>query len=265
MPLPSDRADLLDLAAHTERVLEETANADDPKLAARYALELFRLGQIRAQLGESQEAERLFDESAVANCKLDSPSTRESAAAARIMQSSLAMADGRNEEALEIIERMIEWFGGFPKFEGVPNGPAVGIDLWLGLLAKAKDYERLYEASGTAIELLDPVGSRQERIILARALARRASSADDLGYRDEAVTTYEQSLAQFDRVDPPVAADDLLDHAIVRVPTLLSELGREEELPAAYARIVERLAGSKKLLARAAVIASRVWLRRSGR
>jgi tetratricopeptide (TPR) repeat protein len=259
MQLPSDRESLLRLAAETERDLAEIAAAGDPRLAGRRAVTLHRLGGIRARLGEWEKAERLYDEAANTFWELGSPSERQFAAAERLSQSNMAMADGRYEQALEIIERLIEQFGGFPKLEGIPAQPAVGLRLWLTLLEKLGDSERLYEATGVALALLDPGGSTAERGVLAMALAQRAGSADELGYTDEALELYEQAITSLEGVDQAGASEHLY-HAILRVATLLGELDRTEEANAAFARIIERFNGNKGLQARAAVAVARAWL-----
>jgi tetratricopeptide (TPR) repeat protein len=150
--LPKDRASLLVLATETERLVAQTAIALDRKTAQTHANELFRLGEIRARLGEPQKAERIYDEAATAFWKLQWPSNggspldREWAALARIRQSSLAAGEGRYDEALVIYERLVEQFGGFPKIE---------------------------------------------QLVIGRAFARRAKAARALGHNDEAVEMYE--------------------------------------------------------------------------
>jgi tetratricopeptide (TPR) repeat protein len=261
MPLTNDRRSLQRLEAETERVIGDIRSQDDPSLLSRYARELGTLGEIRARLGRSDEAERLFDEAARVALALHSASDTEFAAATRIRQSTLALADGRHDQALSIIEDMIADLGGFPKLDGVPGGPATGLQIWLTLLQLVGDTQRLYEASSVALALLSPPVSREARVAMLRASVYRARGAEALGYANEAIEMCKQAIALADRVTPPLVDDELLDNAIVSLPGLLRHAGRDHELPDAYAQIVSRLASSKRLVSRLAVRAARLWLR----
>ena len=260
MQLPTDRESLLGMAARIERDLPELAAADDPELAATHAYGLFTLGRIGHQLGEWETAERRFDEAANAFWELGSRSDRQFAASMRLSQASMAMADGRDLQALGIVERMIEQFDGFPDLGEIPEQPALGLRLWLTLLEKTGEYERLHEATGVALALLDPAGSTAERDVLAIAVAQRARSADNLGYAAETlVELYEQAINALEGLDV-AGADEYLDHAILRVAPLLGELERTEEANAAFARVIERFTGNEEPEARAAVGLAQAWL-----
>lgn len=99
--------------------------------AQRHANELLRLGELHVRLGENAHSERILDEAATAFCKLGSPSNRERAAAARVTQANLASVAGRFDDALAIIDGLVEQAGGFPKFEESPDARPLGIDTWL--------------------------------------------------------------------------------------------------------------------------------------
>lgn len=271
MPLPHDRESLLRLAAETEDELRRTASVDDPTAAQEHADQLSKLGEIRVRLGESREAERLLDESADAYLMLGSQEGRNGAAAARLRQAAAAAADGRTREALGIIERMIDQLGGVPTFAGIPDvpgGPGQGtaavVGLWLVLIEEVENYDRLYEAAGIAIPLLDPDGSTTERVVLGKAFVWRARAAEELGYTAEAVEFYEKGIAQL-RGEASADTDGFLDASMLTVAALLSQLDRTEEASAAYERVATELKGDKKLLVRAGVLVSRVMVRALGR
>ena len=257
MPFPSDRADLLREAAEAERALREIPSAGNVDIAGRRAATQFELGRIRDRLGESREAERLFAEAASGFLELGH---RDFAAGARIFQARTAMADGRDKEALSILDRMVELFGGFPTLEKLPISPAGGLGLWLVLLSRAKDPKRLYEASGIALAMLDPLGSA-DHVAFSKALAWRARSADELGYTDEAIETYQRAIAWLEQAEPDSSVDALLDDAVRRVAILLAELHRDKEAAAAHRRVIERFKTRKTLSARLVVKASNAWLR----
>lgn len=228
MPLPKDRASLLALAAETERLVAQTFVAPSREVAQKHANELFRLGEIRARLGEHREAERIFDQAATAFWTLGSPLNREWAASSRIRQSSVAADEGRFDEALAVIERMVEQFGGFPTFEQLPLRRHVVLDMWMLLVEQAEDYERLYVVAGTSLELLDPAGPTDERIVIARTAAKRANAAHVLGRNDEAVELYEKAIAGFKIEDPAVVGNELI-HATAKLTEVQAELGIENE------------------------------------
>jgi hypothetical protein len=228
VPLPKDRAGLLALAAETERVVAQTFVASSREVAQKHANELFRLGEIRARLGEHKKAERTFDQAATAFWALGSPLNREWAAMSRIRQSSVAADEGRFDEALAVIERMVEQFGGFPTFEQLPFSRHTWLDMWMLLLEQAEDYERLYVVAGTSLELLDPAGSADERIVIARTAAKRANAAHVLGRNDEAVEMYEKAIAGFRVEDPAVVGKGLIN-ATAKLTEVQTELGIESE------------------------------------
>jgi tetratricopeptide (TPR) repeat protein len=264
MPLPTDRAELLRQAAEGERALREIPSAGNPKVAGRRAATQFQLARIRDRLGESREAERLFGEAATGFWELGSPSDRDFAAGARISQARIAMAAGRDKEALAILDRMVEQFGGFPTLENVPISPAGALSVWLLLLERADDQKRLYDAAGVALEMLDPHGSARDHGAFGKALAWRARSADELGYTDEAVELYQKAITWLEQEEPNSDVDALLDHAVQRVAPLLDDLGRDEEAAAAYKRIIERFKAKKTFRSRAVVATARTYLRLKG-
>jgi tetratricopeptide (TPR) repeat protein len=265
MPLPTDRAELLRLAREGERALKEIPSAGNLKTAGSRAATQFELGRIRDRLGYTREAERLLAAAAAGFWELGSPSDRDFSAVVRISQARTAMVAGRDKEALAVLDRMIEQFGGFPTLENVPIGPAGGLILWLTLLERANDQKRLYEAAGVALGMLDPHGSARDREAFGKAFAWRARSADELGHRDEAVEQYEKAIAWLEQEEPNSDVDALLDHAVMRVAPLLDDLGRDEEAAAAYKRIIERFKAKKTVRARAVVATARAWLRLKGR
>jgi tetratricopeptide (TPR) repeat protein len=256
-PLPTDRPSLLRLANETERVLEEAATPDAPD----YAENLYTLGRVRDRLGERKIAEKLLGQAADAYLKVDTPRARNYAMNAMVKQAASAAKDDRNEEALETMEHMIERFDGIPRFDGVPEWQPGALDLWMALLekAKAKDHEGLYQATGGALDLLDPAGPTMERGVLVRTLVRRAESAQHLGYKDEAVETYEKAI-EYSEGDDSDLTSEYLDRAIPEVAELLAELGRTDEATLAYARSMERFKNRKELWARLRRGAARLWL-----
>jgi tetratricopeptide (TPR) repeat protein len=259
MPLPDDRQGLLRLAQETERVLTETSNGADPTAAQKHAKELFRLGEIHARLGEAQEAERLFDESASASLKLDEPVYLEVAAMARIRQSSLVMADGRFAEALEILDNLVEQHDGFPKFETFVDMRSSGLEAWLWLVEEAGDNQRLYDAAGIALDRLDPAGSKQERVLIAEALVQRGRTADKLGYSDEAIEMYRNAVVRCEQEGPEVPDGYLLE-ATGRLAVLLARTDRDDEASTFFAQLIERFGTSAQPGAAEMVAGARLWL-----
>ncbi len=257
MALPSDRAELLRLAQELERALEAMPIAANARnIARRRAATQFKLGRIRVELGQSPEAERLFAQGATGFWELGSPSDRDFSAWASIEQAGTAGGAGRTEEALAILDQMIERFGGFPTLDNVLSGPADALGMWLSLLEQTNDPRRLYEAAGVALAMLDP----KEHAAFSTALACRAGSADELGYSDEAVEVYEQAIAWTEQEQPDLPIDAFLDHAVRRVAFLLDALGRDEEAAAAYRRIIERFKAKKTWRARKVVVDARATL-----
>lgn len=219
---------LLALAADTERVVAQTAIALDQATAQKHANELLRLGEIRMRLGEPRKAERALDEAATGFWKIVSPFNRERAAFARVMQSVLAMDDGRFEDGLKILDRLVEQFGGFPKFQEIPEGRPLGLGSWLIGLEHVEDYERLYEVAGMALELLDPAGPAKERLEIAKAFAKRANAASALGHKDEALELYEQAIVRLKAEDPAVVGKELIN-ATANLAIVQTELGLVNE------------------------------------
>jgi tetratricopeptide (TPR) repeat protein len=269
MTLPKDRPSLLRLAEETERVLAETANAGDEKTARRHTKDLFQLGVIRQRLGESQEAVQLYDESANASWNLNWSVGREFSAMARIGQAGALVTDGRSDEGLRIIERLIEQFGGFPEFKTFTWMRSNGLELWLSLLEEAEEWERLYDAAGIALALLDPADPTTDQAALTKAVLARATAAHELGYNEEAVETYENAIARLEAEEPERPSKDLLE-AMSSVAALLTELGREEEAAAAYARVivrfklVERIKTSTEPWVEEAASEAWAWLEKDG-
>lgn len=257
MTLPIDPVELRHRAAKAEVVVEETAGATNPETTRRHAIALMDLARIRHRLGETREAERLFGAAADSFWSSD----QDLAPVPCLAQAALVMDNGRDREALVLIERMITRLGGFPAMRASPRGPAVGLSLWMLLLNREKKNTRLYEASGIAMAMLDPPSNAEDRLVLGKAFAWRARSADALGYTDEAVDMYDEAITRLEAEERDEDVTVLLDHAIARVAPLLAELGRDEEASAAYARLVEKLQTSKQAWARAAVVAARTWLR----
>ncbi len=248
MPLPGDRPSLERLAEETERLVAQTFVAVDNDGAQKHANELFRLGEIRARLGQHAEAERTFDQAATAFLKPGSPLNREWAAMAIIRKSTVAADDGRFADALAIIERLVEQFGGFPKFELVPAPTEVALDGWMLLLEHLENYERLYVVAGISLDLLNPAGPANERVVIARAFARRAKAARGLGRNDEAVELYEQAIARFKAEDASLAGRELIE-ATANLTELQSELGLVKESLNAFAQMVGTTATTAPKLA----------------
>jgi tetratricopeptide (TPR) repeat protein len=259
VPLPTDRADLLRLATETEAAIQQTANASDPKLAQKHARELARLGRIRQRLGETREAERLLSEAVDANFKLGTTLGAELAAVSTVGLASIAVKDGRYTEARGHIDRMIELNGGFPVFARIKGGPAPALALWLTVLEKLEDWGALYEASGTALELLGAAELPEQREAHGHALALRAMSAAELGHTIEAANVYEEAITQLEAKEPSAVRDRYLNQAMMRLPGLYSDLGRVEEGSEAIKRL-ERLQGKHPLL-KGTRVAARAWKR----
>jgi tetratricopeptide (TPR) repeat protein len=259
MPLPDDRPSLLSLAADTERVLAETTNADDEKVARRHALAFRRLAMIRWKLGELDAAARLFGEAAAAYFKLDSPDDRETAALRRIEQSTVLMADGRTDESLGVIEGLIGPAEGFPEFEDLTAATRFSaLESWQLLLEQLEDYERLYEAAGRGLALLDPSDPTTNRYALATTLVRRAKAAEALGHGGEAVEPYKQAIALFE-AEGSSAAEGQLIEAVYRQVQLLAELDLDDELAALFERIIAVFGERAEPWARQMVKAARIW------
>jgi tetratricopeptide (TPR) repeat protein len=252
--LPTTQAELLRSAQELERALEAMPIAANARnIARRRAATQFKLGRIRVELGQSREAESLFAQAASGFWELGSPSDRDLAAWARIRQAATAAEARRTEEALAILDKMIEQFGGFPTLDNVPSGPADALSMWLRLLEQTNDPRRLYEAAGVALAMLDP----QEHAAFCTALACRAGSADELGYSEEAVTVYEQAIAWAEEEQPDLPIDAFLDHAMRRVAALLDDLGRDEEAAAAYRRLIERFKAKRTWRSRQVAVDAR--------
>ncbi|HUY60111.1 MAG TPA: tetratricopeptide repeat protein [Solirubrobacteraceae bacterium] len=213
------------MAGETERVVAETFVAPSRQVAQKHANELFRLGEIRARLGEHAEAERIFEQAATAFLTLGSPLNREWAAMARFRQSTVAADEGRFADALALIERLVKEFGGFPKFEQLPHPRYIGVDLWMLLLEQTEDYERLYVVAGTSLELLNPAGPADERIVIAKAVARRGRAARALGRNEEAAQLFEQAIALYKPEDPALVGKELIN-----ATATLTELRTEQGL-----------------------------------
>jgi tetratricopeptide (TPR) repeat protein len=258
--LTGDRPALLRLADEKQRLIDETAGSSSPQAADRHARALLTLAAVRHKLGELPEAEQLCDQAAIAFSEIGTPRAREFAAAARVEQAGLAMASGRSAEALGILERLIEQSGGFPRFERFPAMRPGGLDVWLCLLEERADFERLYEAAGTALALLDPADPATDRFVLAKAAARRAKAAEALGYRDEAVDRYTQAVDLFEAEDPTIA-DGYLAPALCSLALLLATLGRADDLSAAFERIVARYIGRPEPWAQDVVAVARFWMK----
>jgi tetratricopeptide (TPR) repeat protein len=266
MPLPKDRPGLLSLATETERSLAETANAADEKTARRHARNLLQLGVIRQRLGEFQEAVQRYDEGATASWNLEWSAGREFSAMARIAQAGALVADGRSDEGLRIIERLIEQFGGFPEFKTFTSTRADGLSLWLVLLEEAEEWERLYEAAGIALALLDPADPTTDQAALTKAVLARATAAHELDFDEEAVETYEKAIARLEAEEPPRPGNDLAA-AMSSVAVILTEMGREDEAAAAWARLFVRFKLPQRVMASndpKLEEAAGAWLEREG-
>jgi tetratricopeptide (TPR) repeat protein len=259
MPLPTDRAELLKLADASEAVIEQTTGAADPESAQKRAGELFRLGGIRRRLGDIPEAERILAEAADANLALGTPLGAERAAMSRVSLAAMAAKSERYREACEHIEGMIELNGGLPTFELTKQKPGLVLQLWLGMLAKIEEYERLYQASGVALKVLDPAQSPAQRVVLGQALALRARSANELGRPKEAVDLYERAIALLESEEPSSERDHYLNHALIALPSVLTDLDRFSEASDAVKQL-EGLQGKHPLL-KSVRSASRLWAR----
>jgi tetratricopeptide (TPR) repeat protein len=258
--LPDDRPTLLILAAETERTLAETANAEDDKVARQHAFSFRRLAAIRWKLGELDEAARLFSGAAAAYFELDSPADRETAAATRIEQSTVLMADGRTDEALVVIEGLIKQADGFPEFKDLTAATrSSALESWQLLLEKRNDHERLYEAAGLGLALLDPADPATDRHALAETLVRRAKAAEALGHGDEAVEPYKQAIALFEAEGSRAAEGQLID-AVYRQVQLLSALDLDDELATAFKRILASFSERTEPWAQQLVAGAKMWL-----
>jgi len=234
MPLPDDRSSLLSLAAEAEGALAETKSAEDEKGARKHAFWLRRLAVLRWKLGDLNEAAALFGESAVEYLGLDSPDDCETAAKVRIEQSTVLMADGQNDSSLRVIQGLTEGADGFPEFANLTaETRRSALESWGILLVKRDEFARLYEVSGIALGLLDAT----DRYELAKNLVRRAKAAEALGYGYEAVETYEQAIGLFEELGPSASEGQLLE-AMHSQALLLSSLGRKDELPIVWERVL---------------------------
>lgn len=259
-PLPSDRAALLRMAADAERFIKETANADAPGTATIHANKLYELGRIRVRLGEFKKAETLLSQAATAYADLDSPRANKFATNARLRQAAAAAEAGHYSDALGTIEPLVERLDDLDGFEELSGGRAAPLDLWMLMLeaARPEDHQRLYEAAGTALELLDPSNPPSDRGVLVRTLVRRAESAHQLGRVDEAVEMYQRAIACRD--DDSAATREYLDRAFPQFASLLTELGRIDEARVAYRCSLDRFERRKGLVARLRVASARLWL-----
>jgi tetratricopeptide (TPR) repeat protein len=264
MPLPADREGLLSLATQTEIELMDLTDTGDVKVMKARADALGRLGEIRARLGESREAEERLDEAAEAYLKLGSSEGRDLATATQIRQASLALVDNRDREAVGIIERMIEFNDGFPALESIPGMVPVGLVLWLAGLDRIKDARRLYDASGVALQTLDPADPSHAQT-LGQTLAWRAKSAEELGLKSEAVASYRRAIPVLEASDRPEANAYWLDNAVTSLATLLVQLDRDEEAADAFRHAADHYESKKKLRARPFVAVARLFALRLGR
>lgn len=258
MALPSDRASLLSLAADTERAVAETAHSGDKETMRTHATELLRLGEIRFQLGELQNAEGLFERAAAAFWKSDFPFAREAAVMATIRQSNMAMVEHRFDDAVRIIDGLIEQCGGFPDFLETSQVRVAGLDAWLSLLDIAEDNPRLYDAAGTALTLLDANGPPAEQKLITETLVRRAKTADALGNEEEAAEAYGKAIARLEAESP--AATGQLAECMLRHAVILGNLDRIEETSDVFARILAQFDTSTEPWAKDAVALAQRWL-----
>jgi tetratricopeptide (TPR) repeat protein len=258
VPFPSDRKSLLLLAEQTTSLLASMTPTGTPEESGRYALKLAYLGEVRLRLGEFKEAELLFKGAVVAYEKLGSAHDMELAAVARYSQASSAAADRRMSEALELVERMITVDSDFSMLKFAPQVWASAIELWLMLLEQVGDDARLYEASGIALELLEPAGPTTP-LAVSRALFLRAQSAEALGRKEEAVALYERAIAQLEGNEASFGRDDYLNRAMLRVAVLLRELGRADEASDAVVRL-EQFKGTRPFSTAMRTI-GRLWAR----
>jgi tetratricopeptide (TPR) repeat protein len=251
------------LATDAERVLGEAVGVEDEALPGRQAFWLRRLAVIRWKLGELDDASRLFGEAAGAYLLLGSPTDRETAAAARIEQSTVLMADGRTDDALRIIEGLIEPSDGFPEFQSLSAATRFSaLESWQILLEKREEYERLHRATGLALELLDRSDETTDSYALAKTLVRRAKATAALDNNEAAVDLYEQAIRMFEEAGPVVSEGQLLD-AMYKQALLLSKLGRLDDLATAFERLVARFGGRSEPWAQQIVVTARDWLESS--
>jgi tetratricopeptide (TPR) repeat protein len=262
--MPTDREGLLRAADELEIRAAQPVLPGQQDAARGHAIALFMLAEVRYRLGEKPEAERLVEQAAEYVVKDGKELSQRVAAGMRIRQASWLLNDGHARRALDVVERMIEEHGGFPKVEVIPVTDAAGIELWLVLVKYVGDSERLYAATAVAMERLRSDGPSEERGVLRRAIAMRAATAQALGHLDEAAELYQRAIALFEREE--FEADrEYHDHAVTAVAPLLYDLGRKDEAAAAYRRIIDRLDDIKSLRARAQVITARAWLRSARR
>jgi tetratricopeptide (TPR) repeat protein len=198
-PLPRDRASLLPLLTEDQRIVEETANADNARDAQIHANALFRVGEIHRRLGNLREAETILEASAGAFralAYLSDPQNEDWAAVAQMTQASLAVQGGRTEEGFAVMEQLMGETGVAPSFETMPEMRAFALELWEILLEDRDEPERLYEIAGIALAYLDPLSSPRERRMYAMATKRRADAAQKLGRQAEASETYERAITR---------------------------------------------------------------------
>lgn len=232
-PVPRDRESLLAALPEVERVVQETANADNPRDAQRHANELFSLGEIRFRLRELPEAERIFDEVATEFLNLDNPAGEQSnhdwSVMARIRQSNVAALEGRFADAVAIIDRLVDEAGGLPELKVLSRDwEPLTFSLWLTSLEEIQAFECLYTVSETALARLQPAASANERVIYARAIRQRAVAAAALGATDEAVVLYKKAIAEFEAVDTALGGRELIA-TVGSLGTLLVKLERPYE------------------------------------
>lgn len=146
------------------------------------------------------------------------------------------MAEGRFDEALAIIERTIEE-PGFPESEPLRETRRLLLDGWIFLLEQVGDFERLYSATGIALDLLDFAGSEKERLVIAKAFASRANAARALGRREEAVDLYEKAIDQFKAIDPRLGGRQLIQ-TTAKLGEAQTELGLVKESLTAFGQMI---------------------------
>jgi tetratricopeptide (TPR) repeat protein len=299
LPTADDREVLGVREPTSEHVFDEIANDSDRRDEIRHAIALLRTGNARAAAGDLTGADESLGESVAAFVATDTSLGKEGAAAARITQAITAIRGKRVDEALGIIEQLIEQFGGFPRFTVFSAMLAPGLDTWLWLLEEIGDDQRLYDATGVVIERLGRDGTQLQRLTVAKALVRRARTGRQLGhaggdavnmYRDaivflEAWDATELAGAVATEIEAGVSAEraaqieagipgltvevgaevasalgGFLAEARLRVAVLLAELERDDEARAAFERIVATYADSKEPQLQSAVTAARMWL-----
>ena len=177
---------------------------------------------------------------------------------ATIRQSNMAMADRRVDDAVGIIDGLIERCGGFPGFLETSQVRVAGLEAWLSLLDIAEDNLRLYDAAGAALTLLDPDGPPAEQKLITEALLRRAESADALGHEDEAAEAYGKAIARLEEASP--APTGQLAECMLRHAVILGNLDRIEETSGVFARILDRFEISTEPWAKDAVALAQRWL-----